>query len=410
MCIIEQWYLIHPNGVHELQERRHPCSDLHYHQPEVRTLQNEYAVISPTARARDSSSTSEVYEVIAPKHSQEVSESIKGKEPSKKVRDGFRLVFDWHIPFTSRNKKKKKPQSHVSCPVTPLVQPEPSPVTQSQPFVIPPYPAMRYTSSEWQYPAQYPAQYPRQYPPSHPWQSSREHPPPPPPPRVVSISPRLAEPHSVDPQARSLRTPAPVVETREHTRRPVPLSSSRRRGDSSNVPREHTRRPLQRAPSPPRQNHTESRLRQITEHLQQLERDLNNARTAARRERAANILREMEIQRLRRDREVENERMQLEPEESNVRYERGRRNRLSGRDGQPSVEIHQFHDDREDRGSRVLAQAVRDRHIRETGRSGTTTGLTRRATVDERRGQRNRRAGEEIIWDDDVRRVGQRFI
>ena len=171
---------------------------------------------------------------------------------------------------------------------------------------------------------------------------------------------------------------------------------SNRRPPSFHVDQEHTPPPLQRAPSPPARDHSQRNIRQTNERFQQLENDLHNARKAARTERIANMLREVEIQHLRRDRELEGERIQLERKVFEARSEKERKTRNTERNRRLSIGIHQSRDDDlEDRGARVLRQATKYRHIRETGQGEPATGLIRRATVDGRRRQQSRHAGED---------------
>ncbi|KAL8834838.1 MAG: hypothetical protein Q9170_003580 [Blastenia crenularia] len=104
MCIIEQFYRIYPNGFRERSERlrhcefgtpRNPCNNIHY----VNVLDERY---------------DPALETHAPPHHQAVQpratdrqHSPDRKKKPKKIYDDLKVVFDIHIPFTSRNKKKK---------------------------------------------------------------------------------------------------------------------------------------------------------------------------------------------------------------------------------------------------------------------------------------------------------------
>ena len=146
--------------------------------------------------------------------------------------------------------------------------------------------------------------------------------------------------------------------------------------------------------------------------MRQLETQLQEARRTARLERINRLLREIELERRRRIDEEENERRYQEQEESRRYFEREREDRLR-RDRERPVEVHQNREDSiEDRGTRVIEQAVRTRHLREDG-AAADGRLARRASLGGVFGpfrRRNNRAGEEVIWDDDVRRIRRRWI
>ena len=105
MCFIERFRRIHPNGHVELIERvRHcqfgtpttPCNNARFVD-----LMDENIQLPP--------------EVPLPPHHQVIeprpmnrNRSPERKKKNKKVSDGLKLVFDFHVPFTARDKKKTK--------------------------------------------------------------------------------------------------------------------------------------------------------------------------------------------------------------------------------------------------------------------------------------------------------------
>ena len=328
-----------------------------------------------------------------------------GSGRRKPNRDGLRFEFDWHIPFTSRKKEPKARVTVVRQITPPPHRPEVTYV-QPQPYAWPPHSDMR---------------------PCVPLA---------PPPQVIPITPRLEVPRRSVSQRNHRRRPEepapPIVATREHTRRPPPRSPSPPRRRHSIFPtRVHTRRlntrspspprrrhsliPIQlrhlriitRSPSPPRRNPSERRLTQIDERLHQLEADLIIAQREARRGRIENLQREIDNYRNRRENELGTAQRRNEQDESRARFDRERRDR-AGRDRQRPITVHQPRDESlDERGTRVLEQAVRDRHARQEGLGTVVAGQSRvRGSI--RRQYRN--VGEEIIWDDDRARIGRRFI
>ena len=404
MCIIEQWYIIHPDGHYELREHFHRCQHSglpdHRHQPEIRTLQNQYLSLPLNQTVAEVVQLPQQYEDIAP--NVDLSGSGNGRRKSKM--DGLRFEFDWHIPFTSR--KRRLPKVTVIRPVTPPpLRPEVM-YFQPQPHAWPPHSDMR----------------PRV--------------PVGPPPQVIPITPRPEEPRRSASQRNHRRRPeepAPLtVATREHARRPPPRSPSPPHRQHSIFPtRVHTRRSsnrspsppgrrrslipvrlrhlriVTRSPSPPRRNPSDRRLRQIDEHLHQLEADLVIAQREARRERIGNLQREIDNYRIRQEYESGTQERRNEQDESRADFDRERRDR-AGLDRQRPVIVHQPRDGNfDDRGTRVLEQAVRDRHARQEGHGTVAAGQAGvRGSIE----GRDRNIGEEIVWDDDRARTGRRFI
>ena len=168
-----------------------------------------------------------------------------------------------------------------------------------------------------------------------------------------------------------------------------------------------------RAPSPLRRNHSPRRVRQVDDRIRRLESDLQEARRTVRLERINRLLREIELERTRRDEEIGRERRHQGQEESRRHFERGREVRMR-HDRQRPVEVHQNREDSiEDRGARVLHEAVRNRHLREDGEAADGR-LARRASMGgvfrPFRRRDNRARGEEVIWNDDFARIRRRWI
>ena len=334
MCVHEQWYNIYPDNTYVLQERPLSCSQRRTpgHMIELRTLQNVY--VSPPEPV-----TAEI-EIIA--SDKDEGGSIAGNKAKRfnRAKDGIRLEYNWHIPFESRRKAPRKvvtvtsPATRpASRPITPPRQGEPSEIIQSDYQSKPP---------RWSLPPHMVKKIPQKEAPEvdatqlH----KRRYPP-----RALLPPSPLAPSHSTNRQSRH-PLPPEGLESVVNPGHPLPPERL-----------EHIVNPGSAAI--PQPGHSERRLRQNDERIKQLETQLRDARRTNRLERINRLLGEIKIERRRRVDEEENERRYQEQEESRRHYEREREIRLRRDRGRPVV----VHPDHEDRGTRVVEQAVRVRHL-----------------------------------------------
>ncbi|MCJ1420287.1 hypothetical protein MMC32_006644 [Xylographa parallela] len=316
--------------------------------------------------------------------------NISGQQQKVK-KESWRLDFDWHIPFTSKKKKKR-----ASLP--PLYQVLQNPPPVYQPALHPPPMASPHMLHPQARPVSWAAQSAAPYPPPRPHS-----------PAVVVVEPRSPErgrSRNGSPSREEVR-PEVHFPTRVHERR------RHRQEDHGGGRRHHSH-------SPRRRNHSRGRLERINERLARLEHELaecrRRARTAERlqnemaesrrrthaRERTDAILAEIRDFQEQQAAEREADRRWQEQEEVHLRYERAQRQRHR-QDTARVVEVHQTrHENIEDRGARVLGQAMQAEVERQAGRRARNRGLDRRP---EEAGLRRRGtyAGEQIVYDDDSR-------
>ncbi|MCJ1473249.1 hypothetical protein MMC13_001900 [Lambiella insularis] len=281
--------------------------------------------------------------------------SSGSRSTGSRVRDsGIQLDFEWHLPFIS-----KKEKNHVTL-VNPLLPPVH--IVQDLPSALrpqSPYPQVRPAS----------------------WGPQQVLSPLPNSPTVITVEPRTPD-QGHDPNDARPRVHFP---TRNHERRHHP-----------------------RSPSPIRRNHSRGRLTRVEERLARLQDELTEARQLARHERTERLLAQIrEEQAIQIAETAAYERWQ-EREESHLQHERERRQRQE-RDAVRTVQVHQTQEESfEDRGSRVLSQAMRDRVNREMDRRAVSRSVERRPEGSGLR-RRGTHRGEEIVWDDDRERRGRRW-
>ena len=407
MCVIERHYLIHPNGAPERKDHLRYCqfgspftccdNTRIESLPDVRVPWPEPALGPPYQAERI-----EPREVPRPSRQEE-------RRRSKKVSDGFKLVWDFHIPFTSKksDKKKKRP-------------------TPRNVFV-------RRRGSQQRHEIQ------NQMPPEY-------HVPPPgygPPqqggPQVVPIphgpqqyAPRAAEPQVIRPrrdhplnvrihQAGDSSSPSPPTPLRQHQRHHTRTPSETRRYEElkrqvrERERRDHVER--QRRDQAERDAHEadEARQREI-EHLRRENIELLRAerRRLEQEERQRNREQErrrMEVQdeerrqrRIRRDeqRRLESEQQERrrrqqeddETEQARQRQERADRQALQEAAARDRIRRDQQRRDRRDQMRRD--QAERDR-IERQRRADIPRGPRHRAEVHHRRGASFEERGDQVI-------------
>ncbi|MCJ1319941.1 hypothetical protein MMC15_005277 [Xylographa vitiligo] len=311
-------------------------------------------------------------------------------------RERWRLEFDWHIPFTSRKKKYR-----ASLP--PLYQAVQNPPPMFHSALHSPPMASPHMLHPQARPVSWATQSAMPYPPPRPHS-----------PAVVVVEPRTPERGRSRNGSPSREEPRPQVHfpTRVHERRRYGP------GDHGGSRRHHSH-------SPGRRNHSRGRLERINERLARLENELDEwrrrARTAERlqnemaesrrrtrvTERTAAILVEIRDYQERQAAEEEAERRWQEREEAHLQYGRDQRRRHR-QDAARVVEVHQTrHNNLEDRGARVLGQAIQEELDRHTGRRARDRGIERRPEgIGLRR--RGTYAGEQIVYSDDSRWGWQR--
>ncbi|KAL9603470.1 MAG: hypothetical protein Q9219_001157 [cf. Caloplaca sp. 3 TL-2023] len=220
MCIIERNHRIHPNGFREpIQRLRHcqfgtaitPCND-------TRIVNVVDELVNPGPETPPPPH----YRTIEPRTTSEPRSPNRNSKPKKKI-DDLKVVFDFHIPFTSRDKKKKKKKDPKKSP-----RPEEG---RSQP-AMPTYDAR--PRGTWQ------PSPPRWYPPPG-------MPPVPPPPPQSPIcgctSGEATPPITVYSFSSENSSPSPLSPIREHRRpRARSLSLNRQHEEQKLIKQEQERR------------------------------------------------------------------------------------------------------------------------------------------------------------------------
>jgi len=399
MCILESWTIVYPDGHREARERLLHCARGTPNTPcdrtEIRTMEDQR--LHPNPRTPDRSHPPPHLLPFGPQiqtvrpFAPLSGPSNNSGQPPKAKKEGWRLEFDWHIPFTS-NKKRNR----ASVPLLYQALPNPPPMYQPAQNPLPmASPHMHHAQTR---------------PESWATQSAAPYPPPRPrSPAVVVVEPRTPErgrSRDSSPSREELR-PQVHFPTRVHERR------SHRGRDHEGGRRRHSH-------SPSRRNHSRGRLERINERLARLEHELTEwrrrARTAERfqnemaetrrrihvTERTEALLAEIRDYQERQAAERDAERRWQEREEARLQYERDQARRYR-QDASRVIEVHQTrHNSLEDRGARVLGQAMQDEHDRQAGRRARSRGLERRPDgIGLRR--RGTYAGEQVVYDDDSR-------
>lgn len=424
MCIIERFHRIHPDGFREPRQRvRHyqygtpitPCNDNRV--VDVMNQPFDPVLDAPPAPR---------YEVIEPRPADRRRSPVP-KNKSKKIYDDIRLVFDFHIPFTSHKKEKKpnktkkspRPEDKMSRPGVPEYSAVP-------PELRGPPPQMRYPS-----PKMHPAPQP---PPLH-------HPP------VRQPGGQVIPPMTVHSYSSTNSSPSPLPPTRVHQRpRARSLSLTRQYDERNQVIREQERckrfKRIARAENAARRRaerdaervreerdrerrrNDDIRAREQQREAEVLERE-RRRRSEEERERQAVIARrrrEDDFRRARavleRERRAEEER-QWRHQEDEDRLERQRMVRIPRAPRHPTAVYydhprHRYEhdgfeeaarDNFERRGNQVIREAIAAERRRqaEQDRNGA---LARRPAEGGPRRRRMIEAGERRVFDDDRRRWG----
>ncbi|KAL8960891.1 MAG: hypothetical protein Q9193_002482 [Seirophora villosa] len=353
------------------------------------------------------------------------------RKKSKKIVDDIKLVFDFHIPFTSRRKEKKakkaKKPYEVPRPEGGMRQPK-----GPEHFTIPP--GLRYPPPQMGFPG--PTMHPAPPPPPPPMQGPPMHGPPMHGPPMGQRGGQITPPISVYSYGSTDSSPSPVIPTREHQRpRARSLSLTRQYEERKRVIREQERREhaerVARAENAARlraerdaeqireERDRERRRNEAVERerrqRRQEERERQAQAIAARqrredadRRRAAEAVVEREQRQLARRRRDEEEQWRIEEERR--RLERQRR-AIIPRAPRHAVEIHHHHHHHEpagfeheargnfeQRGDQVINDAIRARQARQAEQGWPAEGGPRR--------RRTIGAGERRVFDDDRRRWG----
>ncbi|KAL8927461.1 MAG: hypothetical protein Q9208_002266 [Pyrenodesmia sp. 3 TL-2023] len=345
------------------------------------------------------------------------------KKKSKKL-DDLKLVFDFHIPFTSRKKDKKAKK--------PKKDPRPDdrmgrPVYQEYNTAVPPEP--------------------RPLPPHMGYRGPGMHPMPPPPPPPPPQGPRIIQPRGPVTPPITVRTdsstnssPSPLSPTREHHRRVRSLSLSqyeeRKQVTREWERRQHAERVAQAERAARLQAGREAeRIREERDHerrrndalraererqrLIEEERGRRAQAIVARRDREE-LERRRDAEALERDRREAARRLREEDERFREERDRQERRRAARIPRQPrhAAAIHHHHHHHhdghdgfeqearvhyEDRGAAVINDAIRarqaepDRNYGAQARWPVQGGPRRRRTLG---------ASERWVYDDDRRRWG----
>lgn len=428
MCVIERFDVVHPNGFREQKEHLHYCE---WGSPVtpcnaaiVEVTEDRFLPLEPPL-------ASEPYiHEVSPRGSQH-----SGRRKARKFTDGLKLVWNIHIPFTSKKTGKKKTDKkpeyifvqrrrsgrgrhsprHNSAPV-------PGPI--EMPREWPPYPG-----------APGIGRVPEQLPPQSPARDRR--------PRARTIRPRDGHPLNVEVhQQGSSSSPSPKNPPREHVRQRSRTEAELREYEEhkrlvrERERREHAERRAREAENARlRAERDAERLRRhdAEEARWQAEEEQRRIRYKARKhlesaERQRRRLEQEESEReqarlrqLQEDRErmqaaaISADRRRRRDREERERLDRLRRSNIPrGPRHRPTV--HQrprvSFEEREDRGSRVINDAIMEEQRRRfehplppgggwPRRRDVGGGMRRRDTV---------AVWERIVYEDDLRRGGRRFI
>ncbi|MCJ1395942.1 hypothetical protein MMC18_008828 [Xylographa bjoerkii] len=312
-------------------------------------------------------------------------------QPRKAEKESWRLEFNWHIPFTSKKKKNR-------ASFSPLDQPLQNPPPMYHPVQHPPPMLSPHMLHRQARPISWATQSAAPYPPPRPRS-----------PAVIVVEPRTPE------RGRSRDGSPSREEHRPQVHFPTRVHDRRRygQGDHGGGRRHHSH-------SPGRRNHSRGRLERINERLARLEHDLaewrRRARTAERlqnrveesrrrahvTERTEAFLAQIHDYQEQQAAEREAQRRWQEQEEAHLQYERDQWRRRR-QDTARVVEVHQTRrNSLEDRGARVIGQAMQDELDRQAGRRARSRGLERRPEGSGLR-RRGTHAGEQIVYDDDSR-------
>lgn len=222
MCHIERFHRIHPNGFREPRERILHCQ---YGTPN--TPCNAARVVVALDEMFDpaiNAAPAPHEQVIEPRFADRQRSPDHKKKP-KKHRDDLKLVFDFHLPFTSHKKdrKAKKPKKDPR-PDDGMGRPG-----YQEYIAVPPEH--------------------RHLPPHMGYPGPGMHPMPPPPPPPPQQGPRMNQPRgpvtppiTVCTNSSTNSSPSPLSPTREHNRRARSLSLTRQYEERKRIIRERERR------------------------------------------------------------------------------------------------------------------------------------------------------------------------
>lgn len=432
MCIIERFHLIHPNGFREPRQRlRHcqfgtpitPCNN-------TRVVNVVDEVLHP---AQNAPSPPRV-QVIEPRATDHQRSPERKKKPKKFV-DDLKVVFDFHIPFTSRPKKPKTKHKKDSKKET----------KKDQRMAQPGFPGYFARPLE-----------PHPLPPQVVYPSPRIYPQPSPSPlrnpSVVHTGGQVTPPITVYSFSSTDSSPSPISPVREHRRqRPRSVSFDRHSEERNRVVQEQLRREraeriaLEENAARLRAERDASRVREERDrerrHNEELRaREEQRQFEAAERERRRRSQEERERQAqalvARRRREDADRRLAIEAQERELHREAMRRREEEERQWRIQeerdrlerqrvlripraprhvAELHHHHhhyperdsferlarDNLEQRGDQVLNEAVRRARFRDADLGGPDGGPRRRRTIG---------GAERRIYDDNPQRFGPRWL
>jgi len=411
MCVIERFNIIHPNGFREpktfLNYCRHgtpvnPCSHAVEEVTEDRFLPLPEAPFAPEPLFR------------------EVEPRRKESRKPRKFKDGLKLVFDFHIPFTSRRtnekEKTKRPQSAlIRRRRSTEHQGFPQPVYPQPPtWLSPPFRPLRGEPGVMQVPLQPP-------PEMEPYRTR---------PRTQTLRPRQRHPLNVEVhQQISSSSPSPETPVREHVRQNRRTETQLREYENlkrlirEREKREHAERAAREADNAKvraeiaaelvRREAAEGRLR--IRHQER--RRIESAERTRRRQEQEDW--EREQARLRQDQE-DQERLQAaailegrrRAREENERLQRLRRLNIPRDPRHPNTVNQRPHVTFEERGDRVINDAIRAANRRRSWQRAPSPdrGWPRRRDVGGVRRRDTVAVGQRQVYNDDRRRGGRRFV
>jgi len=411
MCVIERFDIIHPSGFREPKEVLHfcrhgtpvnPCNNAVEEVTEDRFLPSPEAPFAPEPHFRETKPRRE-----------------ETRQP-RKFKDGLKLVFDFHIPFTSRradNKQRtKRPESAgIERRRSTVHQVPPQPVHPRSPTRFsPPYRPLQGQPGIVQVPLQQP-------PEMDPYRTR---------PRTQTIRPRQGHPLNVGVhQYTSSSSPSPETPVREHMRQSRRMETELREYENlkrlirERERREHAERAAREAENARlraeidaelvRRGAAEDRLRIRHEERRRIE----SVERTRRRQEQENW--EREQARLRQEQE-DRERLQAaailddrrRAREENERLERLRRLNIPRGPRHPNIVNQRPHVTFEERGDRVINDAIQAENQRRSWRRAPSPdrGWSRRRDVGGVRRRDTVAVGQRQVYNDDRRRGGRRFV
>lgn len=351
MCVIEEFDIVHPTGFREPKRTIHYCQwGTPCNNTTVKVTEDRFLRQPETPFPHDP-----YYQEVEPRNTYR-----KGTRRARKFSDGLKLVFDFHIPFTSKKtdaKKKKgrrtkytyvehRRNRRSSDSPRPYGAPIPSPLHGN--YQYPPYPGEPDMAHQ-----------PHRPPPQDPPHNTAS--------RVQTIRPRQRHTPNVIHQEASSSSPSPDNPMREHQRHNLRTEAEIR--EYENLKRhisEQERLRAERDAERVRRHIAEDEQRRIREQERlRAERDAERVRRHNAEDEQWRI---REQERLRAERDAERVRRQDAEERRRFRYEARRRSEREERARRRQEQAEWEREQRQLRQEQADWERIRSAHIREDRR------------------------------------------